>query len=221
MDSKLLVCSVFAVFLITGCTAHKLSIQEDGSGSVIYQIDERKLFDLVYTSMKEVFPQEEISIMSAPTRGYKTVFLAPPFFIDKFTQRVFVHRSSGVNTEGIKIYGYWIEVTGQGTSFLQGQLRNKEVYNSIISQLDKKAIKQKITNVSKAAYLVPNAKFNIRWDDTPEVKGSRIIISKDRPDEGELNNQAKKLRDLHRLKLEGVLTDDEYNKAKKKILDRY
>ena len=139
---------------LIGCSAHRVSLEEGNSKLAIYQMDETKMFNLVYSSIQEVFPQEKISVLTVPTRGYITKFLAPPFHIDWFTQKVLVHRASGISPGGNEVYGYWIEVSGSGSSFLQGQLKNEEVFNTIISHLESSAKKYVVSNISVAPYLI-------------------------------------------------------------------
>ncbi|MCK5159453.1 MAG: hypothetical protein KAR08_09870, partial [Candidatus Heimdallarchaeota archaeon] len=123
MRIKKLASILLALILLSGCSAHRSSIQDGESRSAIYQMDEEQAFNLVYSSIQETFPEEEISVLTFPVRGYITKFYAPPLYIDWFSQKVLVHRASGLNSSNIKVYGYWIEVSGSGSSFLQGQLK--------------------------------------------------------------------------------------------------
>lgn len=220
MRMKALSCIVFVLFIVFGCSAHRASIEEGVSKSTIYQMDETQIFNLVYSSIQEVFPQEKISVTTFPTRGYITKFLAPPFHFDWFTQKVLVHRASGLNSKRSEVYGYWIDVSGSGSSFLQGQLKNKKVFDTIITHLENTAIKHVVSNISKAPYLVSQEKFYVRGADTLEGEGIRQVITNDTGTQ-EPKSKAQELRDLQKLKIDGVLTEQEYETAKKKILDKY
>ena len=220
MRMKVLNCMIISFFFIFGCSAHRSSIEEGVSKSSIYQMDETQLFNLVYSSIQEVFPQEKISVITFPTRGYITKFLAPPFYLDWFTQKVLVPRASGLNSNGREIYGYWIDVSGSGSSFLQGQLKNKKVFDTIITHLENTAIKHAVSNISNAPYLVSQEEFYVRGADTLEGKGTRHIITNDTGTK-EPKSQTQELRDLHKLKIDGVITEQEYESVKKKILDKY
>ena len=207
--------------LLFGCSAHRISLEEGSSKSAIYHMEETQIFNLVYSSIQEVFPQEKISVITVPTRGYITKFLAPPFHIDWFTQKVLVHRSSGTTSSGEKVYGYWIEVSGSGSSFLQGQLKNEEVFNTIVSHLEETAKKYIVANVSKAPYLIPKENFYVRGSDTLEGDGARVIITNKKEDGNNQKSKAEQLRELHQLKSDGILTQQEYENAKKRIIDQY
>lgn len=212
--------TLISVFLFGGCSAHRILLDKGNSKSAIYQMDETQIFNLVYSSVQEVFPQEKISVITVPTRGYITKFLAPPFHIDWFTQKVLVHRSSGVNFKGNKVYGYWIEVSSSGSSFLQGQLKNEELFNTIMSHLENTAKKQIVTNITKSQYIVSQENFYVWGADTLVGDGFRVVIT-DKKDKNEPKDKAEQLRELYKLKTEGVLTQKEYESAKKKVIDRY
>jgi hypothetical protein len=184
-------------------------------------MDETEMFNLVYSSIQEVFPQEKISVITVPTRGYITKFLAPPLHVDWFTQKVLVHRASGISQAGNKVYGYWIEVSGSGSSFLQGQLKNKEVFNTILSHLEGSATKYVVSNISKSPYVVPQENFYVRGSDTLEGEGIRVIIKSKQDNTHDSKGTSEQLRELHQLKVDGILNDQEYESAKKKILNRY
>jgi len=184
-------------------------------------MDESRLFNLVYSSIQEVFPQEKISVLTVPTRGYITKFLAPPFHIDWFTQKVLVHRSSGTDSSGKRVYGYWLEVSGSGSSFLQGQLKNSEVFETIISHLESSAKKYNVSDISKEPYLINQENFYVRGSDTLEGKGTRLIITNETDYEKTPVNKADQLRELHKLKSEGIITEQEFEETKRKMLDTY
>jgi hypothetical protein len=209
------------VLLASGCSAQRVSLEEGGSKSAIYQMDETEMFNLVYSSIQETFPQEKISVITQPTRGYITKFLAPPLHVDWFTQKVLVHRSSGRDKAGNKVHGYWIEVSGSGSSFLQGQRKNEEVFNTILSHLESSAKKYVVSNISKAPYLIPQENFYVRGADTLEGEGERVVITNKQGNSDDSKSKADQLRDLHQLKADGIITDEEYERAKRKILEKY
>jgi hypothetical protein len=217
---RLSVCFLVISSVLAGCAAHRSSAGKDTNSSVIYAADEKHVFDLVYSSVQEVFPTEQISTITTPTRGYITKFLAPPFHVDWFVQKVLVHRSSGLNEKNKSVSGYWIEVSGSGSSFLQGQMKNEEVFNTIVSHLEQTTKKHVITNQVRSAYLVPQENFYVRGSDTLEGEGARIVI-KGKLESGVAKDKEKQLRDLHKLRADKILSQEEYETAKRKILEKY
>lgn len=211
---------VLITLLLMACSAHRTSISEDGSESIIYDADESKVFNIVYSSIQEVFPEEKISVITAPVRGYITKFLAPPLYADWFTHKILVHRGAGIDSNGNKATGYWLEVSGNGSSFLQGQAKNKAVYETILRHLNTSTQKRYVTSITPAEYTVPQENFYIRGADTLEGDGARVIMTQQGGDASK-QTQAEKLRDLKKLYDDGVLSDEEYQTTKSKILNSY
>ena len=94
------------------------------------------------------------------------------------------------------------------------------MFDTIISHLEKTAIKHMVSNISKAPYLVPQEEFYVRGADTLEGKGIRHIITNDTGIK-ETKSRAQELRELQKLKNDGIINEQEYESAKKKILDKY
>jgi hypothetical protein len=208
------------LLILSGCSAHHSSVGEDPSKALLFEADEKRVFDIVYSSIQEVFPTEKISVITTPTRGYIAKFLAPPLFLDWFTQKILVHSAVGFNNKGQEVSGYWIEVSGSGSSFLQGQLKNKEVFDTIIAHLGENTKKHLVSSRTKKAYSVPQENFYVRGSDTLEGEGMRIVI-KNGVGGSPHKNREQQLRDLHQLKVDGILTQKEYEAAKQKVLEKY
>jgi len=217
MSLKILFFTLFLAFSLAGCSTHRVSIEEGVSKGVVYEMDESKVFNLVYSSIQEVFPQEKISVLTEPVRGYITKFLAPPYRLDWFTQKVLVHRSSGTDVAGNKVYGYWIEVSGSGSSFLQGRFKNSEVFETIISHLERSANKYVVYDIRKENYLVDQRNFYVKGADTLEGDELGVIVNSD----GESISNSEKLRQLYQLKADGVITSSEFDQVKRKVLEEF
>lgn len=211
---------VFVSIVLAGCSAHKSSVGSNLGNTIIYEADEKRMFDTVYSSIQEVFPSENISVITTPTRGYITKFLAPPLHVDWFTQKILVHRASGLNKSKEKVFGYWIEVSGSGSSFLQGQLKNADVYDTIVAHLEQTTRKHEISNISNEPYLVPQENFYVRGADTLVGEGTRLIIT-NKGGNSATKDREKQLRDLRQLRVDGILSQNEYDAAKKKVLSKY
>ena len=212
--------AVLVSIVLAGCSAHRSSIGNNPSSATIYEAEEKRVFDIVYSSIQEVLSSEEISVITTPTRGYIAKFFAPPLHVDWFTQKVLVHRASGLNKGKKKVYGYWIEVSGSGTSFLQGQIKNAELFDTIVAHLEEATRKHEIFNMSSEPYLVPQENFYVRGADTLEGEGTRVIIT-NKGGSHSTKDREKQLRDLHQLRVDGILSREEYEAAKKRVLSKY
>lgn len=213
-------CLFICLFSLFGCSAHKVSTEIGVSKGAIYDMDESQMFNLIYSSIQEVFPQEKISVITEPARGYITKFYAPPLHVDYFTQKVLVHRSSGLDLTGRRVYGYWVEVSGSGSSFLQGQLKNSELFETIISHLESSAKKKIVLSIAKEPYLLSQENFYIKGSDTLQGYGERIVIARETDKKNSSIDDLDYLRELHNLKLDGVITEQEFEAAKQKLLNK-
>ena len=201
---------------LAGCAAHRLSIEDGVSKSAIYELDENDAFNIAYSAIQEVFPQEKISVITHPTRGYITKFLAPPYHIDWFTQKILIHRATGTDDQNRKVSGYWVEVSGSGSSFLQGQIKNAEVFEKIINYFETSGTKHVVSNISSAPYLVAKEEFYVKGADYLEGKGSRIVITNETQKQ---SDEADRIRKLHELLKDGIITKEEFEAKKKSILN--
>jgi hypothetical protein len=207
---------VLAYVMTTGCSAHRLSINDGSSRSAIYELDERTAFNLAYSAIQEVFPQESISVITLPTRGYITKFLAPPLHVDWFTQEILIHRASGTTNQGQKVSGYWVEVSGSGSSFLQGQIKNSEIFEKIINYFESNGVKHVVTDIRSEKYLVQQEEFNVKGADYLEGKGNRVIITNQ--NQSSENDTADNIRKLHQLMKDGIITKEEFEAKKQDML---
>ena len=103
---------------------------------------------------------------------------------------------------------------------MQGQLKNSEVFETIISHLENSANKHVVHNISKEDYLVDQENFYVRGADTLEGQGARVVITNGGA-ENKSVSKSEQLRELHQLKSDGVITQEEFEQAKRRILDKY
>ena len=80
--------------------------------------------------------------------------------------------------------------------------------------------KHVITNKVRSAYLVPQENFYIRGSDTLEGEGTRIVIN-GKLKSGISEDRERQLRDFHKLRADKILTQEVYEAAKQKVLEKY
>ena len=80
--------------------------------------------------------------------------------------------------------------------------------------------KHVITNKVRSAYLVPQENFYIRGSDTLEGEGTRIVIN-GKLKSGISEDRERQLQDFHKLRADKILTQEEHETAKQKILEKY
>lgn len=221
MRSKPLAVIPLALLLLgqAACSANRTSLDQGDGTEALFVLPEQRAFELAYSAVQEVFPTYEISVVTAPARGYVTRFLAPPLYLDWFVQRVYLHRAEGITTSGELVSGYWIQVEGGGSSFLQGQLRNKEVFERIESRFEEEGRPVAITSRRPTDYQLPQERFYVRGADTLEGDRLPVLVESASAEPSEAS-VAEKIRALGELRDDGLLTEEEFDAAKARLLEQ-
>ena len=105
------------------------------SEGIIFQIDEMRLYEMVSSSFQQVLPESSVSVITFPERGYVAKWLAPPYYVDWYYITVKMVRAEGLDTGGNRKSGYIVDVSGRGSSFLQGNLKRDQLSDLIVSTL--------------------------------------------------------------------------------------
>lgn len=115
--------------LSSGCSTHFSTLQPEGSKEqIIYAIPEEQAFQIAHGSLAVTLPGRKIEVIDGPVRGYSTYFR---FVLDTYTQQVLVHAAQGTDALGKKVRGYYFEVSGSGSSFVQGRAKNVELFERL------------------------------------------------------------------------------------------
>ena len=114
--------------------ASSLAMAIPSSGTLI-QIDEMRLYELVSSAFQQVIPEADVSVITFPERGYTAKWLAPPLHVDWYYFTVKIVNADGLNSDGQKVSGYIVDVSGRGSSFLQGSAKRKQLADLIGSAL--------------------------------------------------------------------------------------
>lgn len=111
------------------CSTHFSTLTAAGSAdSAIYDLDEETAFRVAYEAIVETLPGRPITEVRGPIRGYSGLFT---FALDDYTQLILVFPAKGVAASGEEVRGYYFEVSGSGTSILQGRLKNIALFDSV------------------------------------------------------------------------------------------
>jgi hypothetical protein len=120
---------VLLLMLLAGCSTHYSTLQTEGSSTqIVYTIPEEEAFHIAYSSIATTLPGRKIEVIDGPVRGYSTYFR---FLLDTYTQQVLVHRVEGTDAIGKGVRGYYFEVSGSGSSFVQGRAKNVELFERV------------------------------------------------------------------------------------------
>jgi len=189
--------ALLALIFLTGCASQLSTLSPtNNSQQTIYKLSDQEACQLASTAMTRVFPNNEITEVGGATCGLSTLFRAPPLYADTYTEILKVFPASGVGKEGQKVSGFFFEVSGGGSSFLQGQLKASELH---------KVVRELADQTGKGA-LVSNAKPIPVQVVTTAPKNTVSAIEE-------------RLKVIDELKAKGLISDADYNIKKKSIMD--
>jgi hypothetical protein len=195
--------------LSSGCSTHFSTLQPDGSKEqIIYAVPEEQAFQIAHGSLTSTLPGRKIEVIDGPVRGYSTYFR---FVLDTYTQQVLVHAAQGTDALGKKVRGYYFEVSGSGSSFVQGRAKNVELFERLSEAARATGKGIAVTSVERIQYT--NAKRRIDGGKL-EKNASSATSGTNKDDVLNRLEQLKGLRDR------GVITEEEFEAKKKELLNR-
>jgi len=107
-------------------------------------------FRLAYEAIAETLPGRPISEVQGPIRGYSGLFT---FALDDYTQLILVVPAAGKTESGEGVRGYYFEVSGSGTSILQGRLKNIALFDAIREKAAAAGSLISVKSVAKTDYV--------------------------------------------------------------------
>jgi len=195
--------------LSSGCSTHFSTLQPEGSKEqTIYAIPEEQAFQIAHGSLAATLPGRKIEVIDGPVRGYSTYFR---FVLDTYTQQVLVHAAQGTDALGKKVRGYYFDVSGSGSSFVQGRAKNVELFERLAEAAKATGKGVVVTSVERIQYT--NAKW--RFGEGGLEKNTSSATSDINKDDV-LNS----LERLKGLRDRGVITEEEFEAKKKELLNR-
>lgn len=189
--------------VLAGCGSTHSTLQTEGSANhTIFAIPEEQAFQIAYGAITKVFPGYEIAEVDGPLRGYTTTFR---FVLDTYTQQVIVVPATGQASGGRAVSGYYFEVSGRGSSVVQGRAKNAELFD-VVSQSARATGKATVVSeLSRGTYVGAKWKQGDQRPASPVSSGSDVLTQIER---------LKQLRDS------GAITDEEFAAKRKQLLDR-
>lgn len=185
-----------------GCSTHFSTLNPGRSSSkVIYEISDDQAFRIAQSAITSVLPGRQITDVDGAVRGYSTYFR---FMLDTYTQQVMVFPVSGIDSSGRKLNGFYFEVSGSGSSFVQGKAKNVELFERVQSYAKKTGKGVSVVSIEARAY------EGTRWKTS-----SQPIEARREPNEPAV----RRLEQLQELRSKGLITETEYEIKKKQILD--
>lgn len=200
---------LLASLLLFGCATHKSTLQ-DSEQYIFVTNDEEAIFGAAYDAMLDGRKETPIADITGPIRGYS---LTRKWALDHWTSMIRVFPAVGKNNEGTEVRGYYPEVSGEGTLILRGPSMDSTIYESALDRFGKVAVKTRVNDIKRSKYLLErdgwrlNSKGSLREGGTLKVEGLESN-----------SNTEDRLEKIHKLKLQGVITEEEYQKLRTNIL---
>lgn len=141
-----------------------LAMEIPKSGTLI-QIDEMRMYELVSSAFQQVIPEAEVSVITFPERGYTAKWLAPPYNLDWYYFTVKIVNAEGISDEGKRVLGYIVDVSGRGSSFLQGSTKRKQLADLIGSALYEYGKPITATNLKRTEFKLSKEKIYVMGAD--------------------------------------------------------
>ena len=203
----------FVLAVLAGCTTHKSSLQAPEGQQVLYVTDdERGALAAAHSAMVEAKPSEAVTDLTGPVRGY---FVYWRFMLDDYRTTIRILRGQGTTSSGQNVSGYYLEVSGAGSLTIQGSMNDSKVFDLASQNLAAISKPTRVRKIQRTAYLLDSDRW--RLNDSPSVReGGTVGI-----EGGAQNNKSVKerLEELNQMREEGLITEEEYIKGRKAILE--
>lgn len=196
------------VAILAGCATNFSTLQPDNSAKqIIYAIPEEQAFQIAFSSLAQVLPGNEITDIDGPVKGYSATFR---FLLDTYSQQVLVIPASAKDGDNRDIRGYYFEISGSGSSIVQGRSKNIRLFETISSSAQSTGKAVVVSGVNREPYA------GALWKQGEASKQSpaHALNPEGGTDALTLIERLKQLRDR------GIITDEEFDLKKKELLER-
>ena len=199
---------ILCSFFLSGCSTNFSTLQPDNSSKqIIYAVPEEQAFQIAFSALGQVLPGREITDIEGPVKGYSATFR---FLLDTYSQQVIVIPASAKDEEGKTVRGYYYEVSGSGSSIVQGRAKNVRLFDVISSTAKSTGKAVLVSGARREAYV------GARWKQGESRNESLTPTTRSdgNPDSLTQIERLKQLRD------QGTITEEEFQRKKRELLDR-
>jgi hypothetical protein len=210
-----LLTALWVVGVLTGCASHKSPLQEaEGNQFIFVTDDETEIFKIAHSTIAELAPSFPITDFDGPIRGYSVTRIS---LIDRYTSVVRIFPATGKTLSGQTVFGYYPEVSGNGTLF-DGPSFNEKLYAKILAALEQTATRTNVASLNRSKYKFDSDRW--RLTDSPSLRdgGTINVITKDSKSTN-FQDVRSRLMKIEELRKEKIITAAEFERLRKRILD--
>ena len=188
--------SALMVIAVAGCASHSGSTlnSERSNSTVIYTLSEEQAFAIARKVADADFPGERIEEMNGQFRGYTLQYRSWDY-VDTYSFDLAIVPATGVTDDGREVKGFYFEISGAGTAFAYGKMKNDQLFEDL----------KKTLNATGTA---------------TAIKSMSIGKYEDSTTSNSAEDAANSLRELKKLYDEKVIDQHEYEIKKAEILKR-
>jgi hypothetical protein len=187
---------------LSACSTHFDTSKLEGTdGYKVYRVSQEQAFAIAYNAIATVLPGRKISEIDGAVKGYSTWFR---FVLDTYTQQVLVIPAKGTTVTGDVVEGFYFEVSGSGSSVIQGRAKNVALYEAIQSELGRLNVGMVVSQIERGSYKGPVFATNGGVAEPPKRSSS---------------SAADRLTELKSLLDRGLISEKEYAGQRAKIIE--
>ncbi|SFR78181.1 hypothetical protein SAMN05216203_3008 [Marinobacter daqiaonensis] len=203
---------ILFVIAASGCTTHKSPLQSSDK-FVFATTDEKAIFQAAYDAMLEGSKGSPIVDINGPIRGY---MLTRNWALDYWTSVIRVFPAEGMTRNGETIRGYYPEVSGEGTLIIRGPSMDERIYEAALQNFGEVGSRVDVVSIERGEYRLERDAFRLHEKASLRDGGTINIKS---VESSEKSSVEERLKELDRLRSKDLITDDEYDRARDKVLE--
>lgn len=198
---RLVILSFWAAVLVGCATQHSPLHGSDGA-FIFVTNNEDAILDVAYDAMAAGEPGLTVTAVSGPVRGFT---MRKQWALDYWTSTLLVHAAKGVTATGEELSGYYPEVTGEGSLVIRGPNMDKRIYEAVLRGFERIGPRRSVIQLDKGTYV---GEVSVQ-PEYAKPQSKQTPIGRSAED---------RLLELDSLLKKGLITPDEYEKARKVIL---
>ena len=205
--------ALFGFASLGGCATQLSPLHDDSEGAYIFVTDdEDAIFDVAYDAMAAGEPRLAVTPVSGPIRGFT---MRKQSFLDHWISTLLVHPAKGVTATGEILTGYYPEVIGDGTLGIRGPNMDERIYEAAQRGFARVGNRRSVIQLDEGIYSGGSGADS-------GIASSQREKNSDSASRGQSTSSrstAQRLLELDSLLEKGLISEDEYEKARKAILE--